>query len=223
MKLTPDQISTLKNFIRSKGYTEPDIQLELLDHLACGIEERIASVGFDKALKDTYSNFGILGFSTFVEGMNKALEKTSWNQTKTLLKKTLTFPWIFLTLISGYGLYWVTLKYTFSVPMVILGCSFITYIFFYFKFIYTQERKFKNLALIKNSNAFVGGTVGASMASFSLFNALDSSSYPLFSILFSLLWTAIILFLLLTSFVMKRVAIERAQALQQVYGNLDTI
>lgn len=38
MKLSPDQITTLKKLISFKGYEEIDVQYEILDHVACRVE-----------------------------------------------------------------------------------------------------------------------------------------------------------------------------------------
>jgi hypothetical protein len=38
MKLSPNQITTLKKLISFKGYEEIDVQYEILDHVACRVE-----------------------------------------------------------------------------------------------------------------------------------------------------------------------------------------
>lgn len=221
MKLTQEQLLEIKNFISKKGYSEPDVQLELLDHLACGIEERMQYSNFDRALNDTYKSFGIFGFSDFVEGINKGHQKAVWTQIKSHLKTVFSFPWIIFTLLIIYSLYSATLRYSFSVPLSVLSLTTILSYSVYFRNYYQRERKYKNLGIIKNSNAFMGGAFGGIIGSFQIWGYFKTFSNPTILSILSILWIALYFFILLGAWVMKNHALSRAEELERTYGNLD--
>jgi hypothetical protein len=224
MKLTAEQLTEIKAFIKKKGYPEPDIQMELLDHLACGIEERMeAGVPFEKAFRDTYSSFGIFGFTDFVDGITKGHERTVWFQIKSYLKTIFGFPWVIFTLLLVYALYTATVRYSFWVPVSVLGISTVLSYFIYFKYYFKKERKYKNLGIVKNSNAFMGGATGGIIASFQIWNYLKITSSPEVIAVLSILWIGIYYFTLLGAWTMKNHALNRAEELENLYGNLDKI
>ena len=75
-ELSQAEIHSLFSFIRKKYVRYKDVQVELVDHLACAIEERMgndASVSFTKALYDIYGEFGIYGFAKIIEEKEKNL------------------------------------------------------------------------------------------------------------------------------------------------------
>lgn len=85
MKLTLQQIGEIKNFIQSRGITYLDVQMEVLDHVASAVEERMtadAQLEFKDALKQTHTSFGVFGFSTIedaiVNGMGRRFRKVFW-------------------------------------------------------------------------------------------------------------------------------------------------
>ncbi|WP_439490387.1 hypothetical protein [Algoriphagus sp.] len=78
MKLSPSQIADLKKMISYKGYPEIDLQYEILDHVACKVEDLLEekpSMGLDDAFRKVHSEFGIFGFSDLAESYTKSIEK----------------------------------------------------------------------------------------------------------------------------------------------------
>ena len=79
-ELSQKEIQSIFSFTRKKYVRYKDVQVELVDHLACAIEERMgndANVSFTKALYDIYGEFGIFGFAKIIEKKEKAL-KSFW-------------------------------------------------------------------------------------------------------------------------------------------------
>lgn len=67
--LSEEQIGVLFAFCEKKFVRWYDVQVELVDHLAHAIEDRMAkdpSLGFETALRNVYEGFGIFGFSRIV-------------------------------------------------------------------------------------------------------------------------------------------------------------
>ena len=77
-KLDKTQIDYIKSYILKKGVRYVDVQMEILDHVASAVEERMSvneTLTLDEALKEVHQSFGIFGFSSLedaiVNGMNK--------------------------------------------------------------------------------------------------------------------------------------------------------
>ena len=81
MILTPADLSQLKAFISKRGFTEPDLQMEIIDHMACRVEELMTAnrlLSLNEAIGLAHSEFGIMGFSVFEDAMRTALQKRYW-------------------------------------------------------------------------------------------------------------------------------------------------
>ncbi|ESU24198.1 hypothetical protein FEDK69T_06350 [Flavobacterium enshiense DK69] len=78
MKLTSEQIERLYQFTRQHYVEYYDLQTELTDHLANGIEaqwEQNPNLSFEEALQFEFKKFGIFGFMNVVEQRQAALTK----------------------------------------------------------------------------------------------------------------------------------------------------
>ena len=76
--ITADQIDQLYIFTRKHFVEHYDIQTELVDHLANGIEQQWLenpTLSFDEALSLEFKKFGIFGFSDIVEKRQAQMEK----------------------------------------------------------------------------------------------------------------------------------------------------
>ncbi|MES2374402.1 MAG: hypothetical protein V4557_17630 [Bacteroidota bacterium] len=83
--LTKEQVDRLFDFCKRHYVDYYDVQVELVDHLANAIEEKMASneqVNFEEALDSVYAGFGINGFSGIVASrttiMRKHCRKLQW-------------------------------------------------------------------------------------------------------------------------------------------------
>lgn len=78
MALTQDQITQLFTFTRTHFVEHYDLQTELVDHLANGIEQTqqvSPSLSFQEALQLEFKKFGVCGFNDVVEERRKAMAK----------------------------------------------------------------------------------------------------------------------------------------------------
>jgi len=81
MKLNSQQINQLYAFTKQHFVEHYDLQTELVDHLANGIEQEWSqnpNISFDEALSKEFKKFGIFGFSDIVEKRTRTLEKKYW-------------------------------------------------------------------------------------------------------------------------------------------------
>lgn len=104
MKLTTAQLGEIKTFINKRGFKQFDLQMEILDHVACKVEEKMTDnpeMSFEKALLQTHAEFGVFGFSTVEDSMREALSRQYRNLRRAELRNWLAFPRVFLVL--GYA------------------------------------------------------------------------------------------------------------------------
>lgn len=81
MKLDKEQLQHISAFISKRGFTHYDLQLEIIDHVACKVEELMTadpSLSLDEAIRLTHGQFGPNGFSVFEDAMKVSLRKRYW-------------------------------------------------------------------------------------------------------------------------------------------------
>jgi len=101
LKVNSEQIAALYAFTESHFVEWYDVQTELVDHLANGIEQQWQEnpqLRFKDALDREFKKFGVMGFSSIVEEKTKALNKTYWKLIWQLFKSYLSFPKLMLSL-----------------------------------------------------------------------------------------------------------------------------
>ena len=148
-KLTDEEIESLFDFCRKHYVPEYDLQIELVDHLASGIEEQWhenPEIPFPIARINTFEKFGFFGFSKIKEQKEKELRRKYrrlfWQYTLEFYKLPKVIMTIALTILlfSIYSFansfYWVT------------GFIFISIIVFdllYLIWIYPKKFKIKTI------------------------------------------------------------------------------
>lgn len=103
MVLLVADINEIKAFISKRGFTEPDLQMEIIDHMACRVEELMtanALLSLNEAIGLAHSEFGIMGFSVFEDAMRAALQKRYWKVFKK--QYTANFTWKTLPLMFAF-------------------------------------------------------------------------------------------------------------------------
>jgi len=99
-QITSEQVQYLFTFVEKKRVRYYDMQVELVDHLACSIEELWIDnpdLPFEQALQRIYKRFGITGFSKVLQEKRKAVEKQTWRWIGQFLLSWVKFPKVFLT------------------------------------------------------------------------------------------------------------------------------
>ena len=101
MKLTESQIQQLYTFTQKHYVDWYDVQTELVDHLANGIEnhfEQNPNATFESALNSEFKKFGIMGFNDVIEEKTKALNTHYRKLVWTYFKGFFKLPKILMTL-----------------------------------------------------------------------------------------------------------------------------
>lgn len=98
--LTDEQIQKIENLCNTEGIYFYDIRLEMIDHVAQGIEEKMQQnpeLNFETALKEMARGAGIYKFSNIVEIREKEVLKNTERKAWKLFWEYLTIPKILLT------------------------------------------------------------------------------------------------------------------------------
>jgi hypothetical protein len=99
--LTQEQLDHLFSFCKKHYVQYYDLQLELVDHLANAIEEKMKEdpkLSFESALDKVYAGFGITGFSKIVAARTASLDKTTSRLRWKLFLAYFTWPKVSMTL-----------------------------------------------------------------------------------------------------------------------------
>jgi hypothetical protein len=109
-QLSETQINSLFLFCEQEEVRYYDVQIELVDHLASGIEQKCAQcseMSFDEALWSVFDDFGPAGFSRVKDMKERALykkyNKVQWSHIADFFK----LPKVILTLAGCFAMYLV--------------------------------------------------------------------------------------------------------------------
>ena len=151
-KVTEEQIKELHSFTKRRFVEYYDVELELVDHLANGIEEQWRvhpELSFDEALQKEYKKFGIFGFVGMIEKKQAELHNYYYKITFQALKDFFSIPKIVVTvaiflLLFAFG---TTFKEYASIGYGIV---------FYGLFVYTLVDGFRKMIVIKRRQKNAG-------------------------------------------------------------------
>ncbi len=99
--LTNEQIEQLYTFCRKHSVRYYDVQVELVDHLANAIEEKMAGnplLSFEDALTQVHKSFGIRGFAPVIAEKQKAVDRQNRRLLWHLFKQQFGWPKILLAM-----------------------------------------------------------------------------------------------------------------------------
>lgn len=105
MQLSEVQIEKIYQVLRKKDIHYIDLQDELVDHMATGIEEQMRenpNISFDKALHNEYKKFGVFGFDGLMMDKEDALVKRALYDFIIHFLKFFTIPKLLLTIAIFY-------------------------------------------------------------------------------------------------------------------------
>lgn len=153
MKINDNQIEQLYAFTRKHYVVHYDLQTELVDHLAMGIESQWADdpdLSFEDALQREFKKFGVFGFMDVVEKRQAALGKKYRGLMWKHIKEFFSIPKILLVICSTLFLFFSLkdLDYDSSYAIYTIVIIFVVYIFFS-TYLYVQNNKHKKKEKVK--------------------------------------------------------------------------
>lgn len=141
-KISKEQTERLYRFTREHFVDHYDLQTELVDHLAQGIEKQWQehpTLDFEKALQNEFKKFGIFGFSDVVAERQAAMSKRYNTFIWRHFKEYFRLPKIILTVTTMMVLFGVFSQIQQYRELVFFGI-FILYVVFYIK-VYRKSLK----------------------------------------------------------------------------------
>jgi Na+/melibiose symporter-like transporter len=212
-KVDEAQIEMLYAFTRKHFVEWYDVQTELVDHLANGIEEQwkeSPNATFDDALKNEFKKFGVFGFMEIVEQKTDALSKYYIKEVLQYLKEFFKLPKIIITLFSV----WVVFKLMqlfqnkdyFVIPLVLVVFGYV--IFYATKESIRIKKSFKETGkkwLFENICGQMGGLIH--LFNIGIYVPLISNSNAEWSLTFLFIFSiCIVLYVLLVYISIKIVS-----------------
>ncbi|MGY3054414.1 putative membrane protein [Pedobacter sp. UYEF25] len=226
MSLSLVQLSEIKTFIAKRGVAFIDVQMEVLDHVATAVEERMLKspkLTFENALAETHSNFGIFGFSviedSIIERMDKRYRKIFFGN----FLKFLAPRYLPLTALILFGIYKTQVVFESYHPplLAILICVAVFYLVYYF--IKNRGLKLSKYLAFRTSSAYLllfGSCAGA----FNIGNYFSEKQYSSFGINLNYATTAgiSVLFVLYIFAALKTLSqgLEESKKLKAEYSKL---
>lgn len=162
MSLSKNQIAEIKQFINSRGFTHIEVEMEILDHVASGVEDKFEEnpkKSITQAIEEVHAGFGVFGFATIEEEKQKYFYTILKNEFLRNLKQIVLFkkPMLNLVLLAITILLMSFLNpanlYAFSYVSLILPFIVMSSVFLksYKKF---RKWKGKSLMLITSASLF---------------------------------------------------------------------
>jgi hypothetical protein len=124
--LTNEQIDHLYAFCHKHSVRYYDVQIELVDHLANAIEDKMKAhpfLSFEDALAQVHKSFGVRGFAPVVAEKQKAVDRQNRKLLWSLFKQQFRWPKILLSMTIFavcYSLLQLPSKLFFILPAI--GC-----------------------------------------------------------------------------------------------------
>ncbi len=161
-KLSENQIQQLYKFTEQHYVEWYDVQTELVDHLANGIEHQIGlnpELGFESALNNEFKKFGVLGFSEVVEqktnALNKYYRRLVWQSFRAYFK----LPKILLTIVLVLVLWQILYISDFNFKMFIIIGFLIVFQFILIRYLIIKFRKNKKAVKLTGKKLLINKTL----------------------------------------------------------------
>ena len=209
MKLTPEQIQQLYKFTREHFVEHYDVQTELVDHLANDIEqiwETQPNLSFEDARTISFKKFGVFGFMDVVGERAKALNKKYWKLVWDIFKQFFNIPHILIS-ITLFLAIWLSFQ-IFSSKILFVTISITGILILGIKLYFLNQEKKKrfketNKKYILEEYVYnIGGGIGFINLFIQMVNLSPESFSNTVIIIASVILTAFILLIYITSFVL---------------------
>lgn len=155
MPLTSTQLSEIKDFIHSRGFTHIEVEMEILDHVASAVEAKLEASpnkSVTKAIHEVHAGFGPLGFSIMEDEFRNSFRKHYQSIRRSILTRYLLLKnvWmVLLAIICSYALSTILTNlpplFNLALLLILSTISWLS-LYFYFRRSFKTWRK-KSLVL----------------------------------------------------------------------------
>lgn len=231
-KTSAREIEKLYEFTRKHYVEYYDLQTELVDHLANGMEERWTAapdMPFEENLQHEFNKFGVFGFSDVVEKQQKAMDKKYWKLIWKEIQLELNHPttlFLFVAMI-GVSTFLLQLKSGYlimSYLTAIVGVIGVIYFGLNHFFRKKKEKQSNKKYLLEVMIENMGRSFPIVLLPYYLFNTLHAVDLASNSILFSfalgLLISTIVLIVYIVLVVLPK---KKNEILRKVHPEIELI
>lgn len=224
MKLSNEQLDEIKAFISKKGFTYIDLQLEILDHVACKVEEKLSQdpkKSFEKALKETHAEFGVFGFQTLEEAFIKGLTKKYARIRLDAFYNWLKFPNIIILALATILVYLIFTTFSDTTAHIILFTVTFIPITYFFIQLWPSSKRYAKTLTMRSSGMIIFPFLGFQIYNL-LYNLLPNPWNPGYEwmVVFYVFFVLFCLFEVQTRYLAHQYALKRCKELEEVYGKL---
>lgn len=230
MKISTTQIQQLYKFTRAHYVEHYDLQTELVDHLANGIEKRWENnpkLSFDDALQLEFKEFGVFGFSDIVDIHTSAMSKRYLKIIFRFMREYIKLPKIIGVICSVLLLFYF-IRYV-SYSEWILEFSYLGVLFYLVILMYQGKRKYDKKAKKTGKRwkleEMIYNTGNGSFFIFNLFqiiyhlDVLQSNNY-----IIQILVATLLVFIVLFMYISTKILPEKAEELlREVYPEYELL
>lgn len=206
MNLSKIQLEKIRVYLDEIGFKYIDVQMEILDHVASAVEERMTedpNLSFQDAVNQTRVSFGKAGFNKIERSIVKGLSKKYW---KLFLRHFFSFfgmRHIWIVFLSGFGIY--QLQNLISDQGSFFGVFFMASVVFFSILAY---RGLKPVAYKRYMVYKISGNYAGYVGVF-LMMVFQSINKPSTGLLFGLNKSYLIVSILITLFAMYYIAAQK--------------
>ncbi|WP_456421808.1 hypothetical protein [Lutibacter sp.] len=218
MKLTSQQIQQLYKFTRKHYVEHFDVQTELVDHLANGIEQiwqEQPNLSFEQARDISFKKFGVFGFMDVYGASQGALQKKYMNILWQHAKDWFRLPKVLATITFFYFFYTGLIKYgdmfALSVLGVVITFGLVKHIKLLRKVKKRQKENGKKWLL--EDIIFKGLFLGGGMIGINLFNIINVSSPEVYNMYWAIFYAAIFTIMVVYVYISVVVLPKKAEEL----------
>ena len=224
-KVSEEEVVRLYQFTRQHYVEYYDVQTELVDHLANGIEARWQKnpeIPFEEALQKEFKKFGIYGFSDVVEKRQRAMEKKYWKiiwkEARSIIQEPkMAFSILFLFCLSFFLLTFQEGVYALMAVVLILLLVTIVFMAKKTAILKKKKKKGEKIYLLEAIIFNAGGSFSLIWLPFHVLNLSDVSG----NIYVNLLMATFIVIIALTSYIcFYKLPKKRDEILKKVHPEL---
>jgi hypothetical protein len=157
MILSKEQLCQIKDLIAQRGFKEVDVQMEILDHVASSIEDKMEEnplLSFDAAVSETHQSFGIMGFSAFADGIANSIRAKYSRLFWRFFFSAFGYKYVLLLCCSVFGIYKMQGLLTANVFYIFLVIGLLS-VFGILVFSSIKPTVYKNFASFKSGTSFL--------------------------------------------------------------------
>ena len=183
-QLSREEIDQLFQFTERKLVRWYDLQIELVDHLACRIEEEMAinhSLTFEAALDKVYKEFGIFGFAKVVQEKESQIYKAGIRMWLRELRLQFSWPKAIVSAAIAMVLYQLT---KWVEPWLLIRMFGVAYTIAHFGLVIFAAKitkKGSKLLLLQSGMGYVHLMSGINFGSFIQFDEVSALKFVIIS------------------------------------------